>query len=94
MIEEIDLEEGVLDPPRTEYSLDHRLQLKGRTFVESLLGELNEGRGRAPSSPTAEKTRRIVSCVLANLVKAKDRRVIVKMDKNANYEGLSQKIAH
>jgi len=52
----------------------------------------SEERSRALRRDTAEMTARILSCLLANIIKAKDRRVIVSLHKNKKYGDFSQNI--
>jgi hypothetical protein len=73
----------------SEIHLDPRLLLRSGRFVESLMPELL--RAMDLKRVRAEGYAQIVSCILANLVKAGERRVIVKMSKHVRYEGLSQK---
>ena len=63
--------EGPPGPPQPpQIGFNPRLKLKSETFVSHLLGEITEGRARAPNAHTAESIKKTVSCVLANLVKA------------------------
>jgi hypothetical protein len=73
----------------TDIHLDPKLSLKSKIFVESLLPELLRAldlervRGAGYTS--------ILSCILANLIKAGDRRVIVRLGDHVQYKGLSHK---
>ena len=90
--DEADMGEGGCDlRPRSppDIHLDPRLSLRSKVFVESLMPEvfrvLDLKRLRAGGYT------QIVSCVLANLVKAGERSVIVRLGYHARYEGLGQK---
>ena len=87
----LEQEEGSCNSPR--YFLDPRLRLNCDGYVSRLVEKLpSEERSRALRRDTAEMTARIVSCLLANLIKAKDRRVIVSLHKNKKYGDFSQNI--
>jgi hypothetical protein len=73
----------------SEIHLDPRLSLRSRNFVEAILPELLQT--MALERVRGEGYAQIVSCILANLVKAGERSVIVKLSKHVRYEGLSQK---
>jgi hypothetical protein len=91
--DEIDMGERGCDlrssrsPP--DIHLDPKLSLKSKIFVESLMPEVFRAMGlkRVRAGGYAQ----IVSCVLANLVKAGERSVIVRLGYHARYEGLAQK---
>jgi hypothetical protein len=69
--------------------LNPKLFLRSENFVNSHLPELFRAMGL--KRVRAGGYFRILSCVLANLVKAGDRNVIVRMGKRVRYDGLSQK---
>jgi hypothetical protein len=86
--DEIDMGERGCDlrssrsPP--DIHLDPKLSLKSKIFVESLMPEVFRAMGlkRVRTGGYAQ----IVSCVLANLVKAGERSVIVRLGYHARYE--------
>jgi hypothetical protein len=72
----------------SERHLDPRLSLRSRNFVESLLPELLRSMGL--KRVRAGGYGSILSCVIANMIKAGDGSVIVRLSKHVRYEGLSQ----
>ena len=69
-IRELDMEEGEEIPPSSDMHFNPRLELKATAFLDSLLGKLTEAENKKRVRAT-EMKRRILSCILANLVKAK-----------------------
>jgi len=85
--------EGPPGPPQpSQIGFNPRLKLRSETFVSHLLGEITEGRERAPNAHTAESIKNTLSCVLANLVKAQGQSVFVSLGKKTVYENISQRI--
>ena len=90
-IRELDMDEGEEIPPSSDMHFNPRLELKATAFLDSLLGKLTEAENKKRVRAT-EMKRRILSCILANLVKAKGSPIIVLLGKTKKYGDFSQDI--
>ena len=84
-IRELDMDEGEEIPPSSN------MHFNPRPFLDSLLGKLTEAENKKRVRAT-EMKRRILSCILANLVKSKGSQVIVLVGKTKKYGDFSQGI--
>jgi hypothetical protein len=90
-IRELDMDEGEEILPSSDMHFNPRLELKATAFLDSLLGKLTEAENKKRVRAT-EMKRRILSCILANLVKAKGSPIIVLLGKTKKYGDFSQDI--
>jgi hypothetical protein len=90
-IRELDMDEGEEILPSSDMHFNPRLELKATAFLDSLLGKLTEAENKKRVRAT-EMKRRILSCILANLVKSKGSQVIVLLGKTKKYGDFSQDI--
>ena len=90
-IRELDMDEGEEILPSSDMHFNPRLELKATAFLDSLLGKLTEAENKKRVRAT-EMKRRILSCILANVVKSKGSQVIVLVGKTKKYGDFSQDI--